>query len=207
MRGVFVTGTDTNVGKTVVAAWLVRGWAADYWKPVQTGTEQDRDADTVRALAGMTAPQRIHPSAWELTAPLSPHVAAAREGRHIALSDFAQPATTRPLVVEGAGGILVPLNDGDLMADLAAALRLPALVVARSGLGTINHTLLTIEALRRRDIAVAGIVMVGRPDADNRRSIEHFAQTPVLAEIPPLAPLTPQTLAELPPPSFAPELP
>lgn len=207
MKGVFVTGTDTNVGKTVISAWLVRGWAADYWKPVQTGAAADRDADAVRALAGMAAPQRVHPSTWELEAPLSPHIAADLEGRQIALADFALPATTRPLVVEGAGGILVPLNGRDLMVDLAVALRLPVLIVARSGLGTINHTLLTVEALRRRDAAVAGVVMAGPPDADNRRSIERFAEVPVLAEIPLLAPLTPQTLAALPPPSFAPELP
>ena len=182
MNGVFVTGTDTNVGKTIVSAWLVRGWQADYWKPMQTGTIEGRDADTVRALAGMVEPQRVHPSTWELKAPLSPHLAAKVEERKIALSDFFLPETPRPLVVEGAGGALVPLNWHDLMVDLVARLRLPALVVACSGLGTINHTLLTIEALRRRGLAVAGVVMVGPRDPLNRESIEHFGKAPVVAQ-------------------------
>lgn len=206
MNGVFVTGTDTNIGKTTVSAWLVRGWRADYWKPVQTGTLEGRDADTVRALAGIVEPERIHASTWELKAPLSPHLAAKVEERQIALSDFVLPATPRPLVVEGAGGALVPLNWRELMADLVARLRLPALVVARSGLGTINHTLLTIEALRRRGLSVAGVVMVGPRDPLNRESIEHFGKAPVIAEIPLLEPLSPETLAALPPPSFGPDL-
>lgn len=200
MKGVFVTGTDTDVGKTVVAAWLVRGWQADYWKPVQTGTIESRDAETVRHLAGMAEPQRVHPSAWELKAPLSPHTAARVENRTISLNDFALPATARTLVVEGAGGVMVPLNWHDLMVDLMARLELPVLVAARSSLGTINHTVLTVEALRRRGLPLLGIVMVGSPDALNRESVEHFAKLPVIGQIPPLDPPTPETLAALPPP-------
>ncbi len=204
MKGVFVTGTDTNVGKTVVSAWLVRGWAADYWKPVQTGTIEGRDADTVRELAAVAEPQRIHPSTWELKAPLSPHTAARVEDRTISLHDFTPPATARPLVVEGAGGPLVPLNWHDLTTDLMIRLRLPAIVVARSTLGTINHSLLTLEALRRRGIDILGVVMVGPPDALNRESVEHFGRTPVIGQIPPLEPLNADALAALPPPPALP---
>lgn len=197
MRGVFVTGTDTGIGKTVVSAWLVRGWQADYWKPVQSGLADGRDADVVRALSG-AGPERIHPSRWELTAPLSPHEAARLDGVRIDLSDFALPETPRPLVVEGAGGVLVPLNEHDVMADLMARLGLPAVVVARSGLGTINHTLLTLEALRRRDLAVLGVVLVEPPSPANRAAIEHFGQVAVLAELPVLAAVSPEALAKLP---------
>lgn len=199
MKGVFVTGTDTDVGKTVVSSWLVRGWEADYWKPVQTGTIGGRDCDTVRRLAGLSD-DRIHPSAWDLKAPLSPHTAARVEDKTLSIGDFTLPATSRPLVVEGAGGVLVPLNWHDLMIDLMRRLRLPVLVAARSGLGTINHTLLTLEALRRRGLEVLGVVMVGPPDALNRESIEHFGRVPVIAQIPPLEPLSAETLARLPPP-------
>lgn len=199
MTGVFVTGTDTGVGKTLVSAWVVRGWQADYWKPIQSGTVDGTDAETVRLLAGM-AVERIHPSRWSLRAPLSPHEAARREGARIALSDFTLPETPRPLVVEGAGGVLVPLNEHDLMVDLMVRLGLPALIVARSGLGTLNHTLLTIEALRRRAVPLFGVVMVGPANPANRAAIEHHGQVTVLAELPVLQPLSPETLATLPPP-------
>ena len=203
MTGVFVTGTDTGVGKTLVSAWLVRGWQADYWKPIQCGTADGTDAETVRLLSGMRA-ERIHRSRREMRAPLSPHEAARLDGIRIDLSDFTLPDTVRPLVVEGAGGVLVPLNEHDLMVDLIARLGLPALVVARSGLGTLNHTLLTIEALRRRAIPVTGVVMVGPANPANRAAIEHHGQVAVVAELPMLEPVTPRTLATLPPPPCPP---
>lgn len=184
MSAVFVTGTDTGIGKTMVSAWLVRSWGADYWKPVQSGTIEGRDADVVRRVAPSA---RIHPSTYCLKAPLSPHEAARRQGLTIRTELFLLPSTDAPLVVEGAGGALVPLNDRDLMVDLMVRLALPVLVVARSGLGTINHSLLTIEALRRRDLTVAGVVLNGPPDAANRAAIERFGRVRVVAELPPLA--------------------
>lgn len=198
MTGVFVTGTDTGVGKTVVSAWLVRSWQADYWKPVQSGLEDESDAETVRRLSGAAA-NRIHPGRWHLTAPLSPHEAARRDGVRIALDDFALPQTPRPLVVEGAGGVLVPLNERDMMADLMVRLGLPVLVVARSTLGTINHTLLTLEVLRHRGLEVRGVVMVGPENSANRSAIERFGAVKVLAELPLLPELTEAALAALPP--------
>ncbi len=184
MTGVFVTGTDTGIGKTMVSAWLVRSWQADYWKPVQSGIADGCDADVVRGVAPDAI---IHPSAFMLNAPLSPDQAARLDGLAIALGDFHLPQTARPLVVEGAGGALVPLNDRHLMIDLMAHLGLPVVVVARSGLGTINHCLLTLEALQRRGLAIAGVVMSGPPNDANRQAIEHFSGVAVVAQLPQLS--------------------
>ncbi len=183
MTGAFVTGTDTGIGKTWVSAWLVRSWRADYWKPVQAGTIEGCDADVVRQAAPGAV---IHPSAHTLPEPLSPHEAARLAGVTISIEDFTLPPTGQPLVVEGAGGVMVPLNDKDLMVELMARLELPVVVVARSGLGTINHTLLTLEALRRRGIEPAGVILCGPPNPANRRAIEHFGRVAVVGELPPL---------------------
>jgi dethiobiotin synthetase len=203
MRGVFVTGTDTGIGKTLVSAWLVAGWRAAYWKPIQTGALADDDSATVARLA---PGHKIHPPAWRLLAPLSPHAAARREGLRIALSTLNAPETDTALVVEGAGGVLVPIGDDTLMIDLIARLGLPALVVARSGLGTVNHTLLTLEALRRRGLPIAGVAMNGPRDPENRAAIEERGRVTVLAEIEPLPTADAAHLARLPPPAFPPPL-
>jgi dethiobiotin synthetase len=201
MRGVFVTGTDTDVGKTLVAAWLTYHWQADYWKPVQTGAAEITDFNTIRRLVPDAT---IHPSPYVFQAPLSPHEAARRERARIDLSALVPPKTERPLVVEGAGGVMVPLNEMALMVDLMERLKLPAVVVARSSLGTINHTLLTLEALRRRRIPILGVVMNGQKNPGNRQAIEQYGGAPVLAEIQPLPAVTASVVASLPPPAFAP---
>ena len=173
MHGVFVTGTDTGVGKTVVAAALVaclrRHGPAGYWKPVQTGVEQDDDTATVRTLAGC-ADAEVWNRGVRLERPLSPHLAARLAGRVLSVDAVLADApddTSRTWVVEGAGGVLVPLNDTEAMSTLMVRLGFPVVVVARSTLGTINHSLLTLEALRNRGLRVAGVVMVG----DNRRAV------------------------------------
>jgi dethiobiotin synthetase/malonyl-CoA O-methyltransferase len=183
MTGIFVTGTDTGIGKTMVSAWLVRSWQADYWKPVQSGIAEGLDADVVKVVAPEAI---IHPSAYLLGAPLSPHLAASLDGVSITLEAFHLPVTERPLVVEGAGGALVPLNDRHLMVDLMAHLGLPILVVARSGLGTINHCLLTLETLQRRGLTIAGVVMSGPANDANRQAIEHFSGVTVVGQLPQL---------------------
>lgn len=189
MNGVFVTGTDTGVGKTVVAACLARAWRAGYWKPVQTGTATaDDDTATVVALAGLSS-DHISAPAYALRAPLSPHAAAELEGVRITMDAITLPQTAHPLVVEGAGGLFVPLNDRDFMIDLMARLALPILLVARSTLGTINHTMLSLAALRSRGLPVAGVVLNGPPNAGNRVAIERFGQARVLAELPRVDPL------------------
>ena len=188
-KGVFVTGTDTGVGKSFAAACLVRAWNAAYWKPVQTGLDDDPGGDSA-TVSRLVDRQDFIPYAprHSFRAPLSPAAAAAAEGVCIDLADFDRPTTDgRPLVVEGAGGVLVPLTDTHLMTDLIARLALPVLVVARSTLGTINHTLLTLEALRARRLTVAGVILNGPPDAGNRAAIERWGAAPVVAHLPLLA--------------------
>lgn len=200
--GLFVTGTDTGVGKTVVSAALLgrlrTQGRARYWKPVQTGIEQADDSATVGRLSGCAA-REIFQAGIRLLPPLSPHQAARLSGTHIHLEDLMTLASAQPSgecwVVEGAGGVLVPLNDHQLMVDLMTALVLPVVVVARTGIGTINHTLLTLEALRARALIVAGIVMVGEPHPDNRDAIERYGHTTVVGELPMLDALTPEALA------------
>ena len=175
----FVTGTDTGVGKSYVSALLAVGLAASYWKPVQSGTETD--TAWLARVTGLAA-ERLVPETYRLRAALSPHEAAGREGVRIDLARFALPERQR-LVVEGAGGVMVPLNERDLMLDLIAQLALPVLVVARSELGTINHTLLTLDQLHRRACPVLGVVVNGPPNRANCAAIAHFGQTAVLAAI------------------------
>ena len=200
VRGLFVTGTDTSVGKTVVSAALMyrygRGTPLRYWKPIQTGIEQDDDTAEVVRLCGCERDAVIETGVG-LRCPVSPHLAARKSGVMIDLAPLVDTANRadRPLIVEGAGGALVPINDHDMMADLMLGLGLPAVVVARSSLGTINHTLLTLEALRRRSIPIAGVVLVGEPNADNREAIERYGCVAVLGEMPSLEPLTPEALA------------
>lgn len=189
MIGVFVTGTDTGVGKTIAAACLARAWRAGYWKPVQTGTATaDDDTATVIALAGVSA-EHVYAPAYALRAPLSPHAAAELEGVTITMDAITLPQTAHPLVVEGAGGLFVPLNDRDLMIDLMARLALPILLVARSTLGTINHTLLSLSALRSRGLPIAGVILNGPPNAGNRAAIERFGRVRIVAELPRIEPL------------------
>lgn len=197
MTGVFITGTDTGVGKTVAAACFARAWHAAYWKPIQTGTATgDEDTMTVAALAELP-PDRIVAPVYALRAPLSPHAAAALEGIAVALDAVAMPSLKHPLVVEGAGGIFVPLNDRDFMIDLMARLALPIVLVARSTLGTINHTLLSLSALRAHSLRIAGVVLDGPPNAGNRAAIEQFGDVRILAELPHADPLNPAAVARL----------
>jgi len=183
-----VCGTDTDVGKTVVSALLVQGLGATYWKPVQSGMEGGGDTGRVQQLLGLP-PERVWPEAYRLTAPVSPHWAAERDGITIDPARLALPAGDGPLVVETAGGLLVPLRRDWLQIEQIAVWGLPVLLVARSGLGTLNHTLLSLEALERRSIPVLGLVLNGDPHPDNPRTLAALGGVPVLAELPPLDPL------------------
>jgi len=172
--------------------------AVRYWKPVQTGTNQDDDTRTVLTLSGEAGPVALD-EGIRLPDPLSPHLAARRVGRRldiaplVALSQAQDPDTR--WVVEGAGGVLVPINETTLMVDLMVELGMPAVVVARTALGTINHTLLTIEALRARQVDVAGIVMNGPPNDENRWSIETYGGVSVVGQLPRLDTVTADGLA------------
>ena len=202
MKGLFVTGTDTGVGKTVAAAALMhhfRGVAPlRYWKPIQTGIEIDDDTATVRRL-GACSEDELFDQGVRLPMPVSPHLAARWVGQRIDLAELrgliGNDDFDTTWIVEGAGGLLVPINETQTMADWIAYLALPVLVVARSGLGTINHTLLTLEALQARSLRVAGVMMIGEPNADNRAAIEKYGHAPVVAEMPFLTPLDPGLLA------------
>lgn len=196
MQGFFVTGTDTDVGKTVAAAWLVAKLGACYWKPVQAGNHPETDSAIVRRLSGV---DHILPEAYVLPEPIAPHEAARRAGTAIDLARLVPPACDRPLVVEGAGGLLVPLDDKAYVIDLAAELHLPIVLVARSTLGTINHTLLSLEAIRRRGLPLAGVVVNGPETPHNRAAIERYGKVEIIAEIPWLDQLTPAALMAIEP--------
>ena len=183
MNGFFVTGTDTDVGKTLVSSWLLTQLDASYWKPVQAGVMPETDSSVVRRLAEIE-PDRILPEAYVLPEAIAPHEAARRAGIAIDMAKFVPPVSDRLLVVEGAGGLMVPLTDTAYVIDLAAELHLPLILVARSTLGTINHTLLSLEAIRRRGLPLAGVVINGPETPHNRAAIERYGQVEVIAEIP-----------------------
>lgn len=195
---IFITGTGTDVGKTVVSAMLVAGTRGAYWKPIQSGLGEITDTQWIQQMTGLPD-DHFMPETHRLRQPLSPHAAAALDGVHIDLADFAppDPHPRHHLVVEGAGGLLVPLNERHFMLDLVVQLGLPVLLVASSQLGTINHTLLSLDKLRSRKVPVTGVVMNGPKNESNRQAIEHYGQVPVLAQIEPLPRIDPAILAEL----------
>ncbi|MEO5586742.1 MAG: dethiobiotin synthase [Novosphingobium sp.] len=188
MRRFVVTGTDTGVGKTVVAAALAGHLGVPYWKPVQAGLDDGTDREIVAALSG----QQVLPEAYRLTTPCSPHQAAALDGVAIDPARLLPPAG--PLVIEGAGGVLVPLSETLLYADLFARWSLPVVLVARTALGTINHSLLSLEALRARDVPIAGIAFVGDENAETERVICAVGQVRRLGRLPWLNPLAAASL-------------
>ena len=183
LKALFVTGTDTGIGKTVVSTILTVGLKGRYWKPIQAGLSEETDSQFVaRFIEGPS----ILPEIYRLAHPLSPHQAALLEGRSIDLKDISLPPLSSaegPLVVEGAGGVLVPLNGREMMVDLMGKLRIPLLVVARSSLGTLNHTLLTLEALRKRKLPLLGLALVGEKNPPNKETLEKWGKIPVLMEI------------------------
>jgi dethiobiotin synthetase len=192
-RGFIVTGTDTGIGKTVFSAALAQALGAAYWKPIQTGLDSDKD--TVRRLAKLP-PGRFLPEVYSLKLPASPHIAARREGVEIRAEALSLPTTARPLVVEGAGGLLVPLSRDLLQIDMFARWGLPIILCARTALGTINHTLLSIEALRRREIPLLGVAFIGEPDDEAEESIIEIGKLRRLGRLPRVEPLTPETLSK-----------
>lgn len=192
---IVVTATDTDVGKTVFAAALTLALDGRYWKPVQSGTADGTDRATVGRLTGLP-PDRLLPEAYVLGAPLSPHRAAELDGVSIDPDRLVLPAAgDRPLIVEGAGGVLVPLTRSMLQIELFARWRAPVVVCARTALGTINHTLLTLEALRRRELPVLGVAFIGDAMADSEATICAFGAVRHLGRLPRLPRLERETLA------------
>jgi dethiobiotin synthetase len=183
----FVTGTSTGVGKTMVCSILMAGLRGVYWKPVQSGLDGMTDTQRVRTQTGLPG-SHFAMEIYRLKRPLSPHASAALEGVHIEFESFKVPEVERGthLVVEGAGGIMVPLNEQYLMIDLMKKFNFPILLVALSSLGTINHTLLSLEQLRRHGLNVLGVAMNGHRNHGNKRAIEWYGKVRVLAEIEPI---------------------
>jgi dethiobiotin synthetase len=190
---IVVTGTDTGIGKTVFAAgltWLLNGC---YWKPVQAGLDGETDAETVLRLSGLER-DRILPEVWRLKTPCSPHLAAERDGLTLSPEVLSPPMTARPLVIEGAGGLMVPLTRSMLLIDVFARWRVPTVLCARTTLGTLNHTLLSLESLRARAIPILGVALVGDAHEDNERTIASMGDVRILGRLPWLDPLTPEAL-------------
>lgn len=190
---IFISGTDTDVGKTLISSWIALHTGFAYFKPIQTGLEQGTDSAEVRKLAGT----KIYPECFTYQAPVSPHLAAKMEQRPIDLQKIVLPPENH-LIVEGAGGLLVPLNDQNFLIDLIKQLDIPVILVTRTLLGTINHTLLHLEALRNRDIIVKGVIMNGTCNIENKRAIEFYGQTCVVAEFPKLDIVDHHTLKMIP---------
>jgi dethiobiotin synthetase len=192
-----VTGTDTDIGKTVFAAGLAGLLGARYWKPVQAGLPGD--SETVAALAGV----EIVPEAWRLKLPASPHQSAAEEG--IAIDPDALTPPDGPLVIEGAGGLMVPLNRKTLFLDVFARWRIPLILCAQTRLGTINHTLLSIEAIRIRNIPLHGVALIGDANEESESIIAEIGKVKRLGRLPMIDPLTPARLKTIFAANFSPE--
>ena len=190
-----VAGTDTDVGKTVVSALLVQGLAAHFWKPVQSGLADGSDSQWVQEMLSLP-PGRILQECYRLQAPVSPHWAAEQEQLLIDPQRLCLPAGDEPLVLETAGGVMTPLRRDWLQIEQIRRWGLPLVLVARSGLGTLNHTLLTLEALRHRSIPVLGLVLNGPLHPDNPRTLAELGGVPVLAQLPRLEPLSAAALQE-----------
>ena len=190
MTRLVVTGTDTGIGKTIFSAALVQATDTPYWKPIQSGLEEETDSETVARLAGVP----VRPEAYRLVTPASPHRAAEIDVVNIDVETLTPPPGD--LIVEGAGGALVPVTRQTLYADLFATWQIPVIVCARTGLGTINHSLLTIEALRNRGVPIHGLAFLGDAVEDSEAIIAKISGVRRLGRLPIIDPLTPATLAE-----------
>jgi dethiobiotin synthetase len=194
----FVTATDTEMGKTVISAMLMIGLQGHYWKPIRTGTRpyvDYTDNEWIQMNTGLPD-ERFFSETYLLKHHVSPHLAARLEGLEIDIEKIKMPGEKKwkHLIVEGAGGLLVPINDSLFIIDVIKHLNLPALIVSRSTLGTINHTLLTVEKLRERKIPVMGVIMNGPKNSENKQAIEKYGKVKVLAEIEEIKPINNQSL-------------
>ena len=201
---IVVTGTDTEIGKTVFAAGLADLLGASYWKPIQSGLEGETDTQIAARLGGLSG-DRILPERYRLTTPVSPHQSAAIDGITIDVATLDVPDTSgRSLVIEGAGGLMVPLDRSTLYIDVFARWRLPVMLCARTVLGTINHSLLSIEVLRHRGIELLGIAFIGESNPESERAICEIGRVKRLGRLSRLSPLTRDTLREAFATSFKP---
>ena len=179
----FVTGIDTNIGKTVVAAILVEALNADYWKPIQSGDLHYTDTDKVKELVNEKS--ILYPETYRLNNPLSPHASAKLDNISISLNSFQLPKTNNNLIVEGAGGLLVPINeDGSYLSDIIVKLGMEVILVSKNYLGSINHTLLSIEYLKSKSISIKGIIIVGEKNESSESIITKNTKVNILHRVP-----------------------
>lgn len=178
----FVTGIGTGIGKTIVSAVLTEKLKADYWKPVQSGDLDISDSLFVKHLVNPGT--IIHPETYRLSQPLSPHLSARLDGIKIRLEDITLPQTDNHLIIEGAGGVMVPLNDKELILDLIKRLNVKVIVVSQNYLGSINHTLLTLELLKANQVDVEGLIFNGTENAESEQYISKYSNVKILGRIP-----------------------
>lgn len=181
----FITGIGTGIGKTIVSAILTEKLQADYWKPIQSGDLDNSDSLLVAQLIS-NRKTVIHPEQFKLTQPLSPHLSARIDGIEISTKKIKAPQTSNHLVIEGAGGLMVPLNEQELILDLIKTLNAKVLVVSQNYLGSINHTLLTLEVLKLKKVEVEGLIFNGPANEESERYITTYSGIPVLGRIPQL---------------------
>lgn len=188
----FITGIGTGIGKTIVSAILTEKLKADYWKPVQSGDLDISDSLFVRHLV---SPETIiHPESYRLSQPLSPHLSAKLDGIKISLDAIKTPQTNNHLVIEGAGGLMVPLNDNELILDLIKSLKAKVIVVSQNYLGSINHTLLTLEVLKANQIEVAGLIFNGTENQESEQYITNYSKVKVMGRIPKMSVVDSETI-------------
>jgi dethiobiotin synthetase len=190
---IFVTGTDTDIGKTLVCSWLCLHTGYGYFKPIQTGASFGSDADKVIQIANV----KIYQEVYKYDAPVSPELAATNQNQEIIIDSIKLP-TRKGLIVEGAGGVMVPINTDCFMIDLIRQLNLPVVIVASTKLGTINHTLLTLMALRAQDIKTLGVILTGKANKDNYLAIKNKGKVEILAHIPLLDIVDQESLIKIP---------
>ena len=178
-----ICGTDTDIGKTLISAFFVRGLQSFYWKPIQSGIETETDSQSIYRLSGI-AKEKILREAFIFKQPVSPHWAAEIDGKKINLKLLDLPSIDGSLVVETAGGLMVPITRNVLQIEQMKKWNLPVIIVCRSSLGTLNHTLLTIEALKKRNIKILGLIINGEKHLDNPKTLQEFSKLPIIAEFP-----------------------
>jgi len=183
MATYFITGIGTGIGKTLISAILTEKLKADYWKPIQSGDLDTSDSITIKSLIS-NEKTIIHPESYRLTQPLSPHLSARLDGIEIDLQKINTPATDNHLIIEGAGGLMVPLNENELIIDLIKKLNAEVILVSQNYLGSINHTLLSLNLLKQYEIPVKGIVFNGDENQETERYIQQYGKVKSLGHVP-----------------------
>lgn len=190
---IFVTGTGTDVGKTLICSWLLTHSNYSYFKPIQTGNIDSTDSKSIDSLTN----SKIYPELYSFKAPLSPHLAAQKENKYIDINTLVLP-NDKNLIIEGAGGLMVPINEKYFIIDIIKYFNVPVILVAGSELGTINHTLLSIEAMRAKQIDILGVIVNGNHNIENCKAIQYYGQVEILIEFPVISPINQESLQKIP---------